>query len=188
MNHPEKSEYAAYYETYVSLVSENDVVAALENQATEMQQLCAGIPEEKGSYAYAEGKLNIRQLLGHIIDGERVFAYRALRFSRSDETPLAGFEENLYNANNNSDSRKIADLIEEFSLLRRSNAIFFANLTDEMWARLGTASDNKISVRAIAFIMVGHVRHHERVLRERYFDYDSGFGIQDCVFRFDSES
>lgn len=168
MNRPEKSEYAAFYETYVSLVDETEIVAALENQIGEMQKLFAGVSDERASYAYAEGKWNIRQLFGHVIDGEKVFAYRALRFSRNDQTPLAGFEENFYVSNSNFDDYKIADLLEEFSLLRKANVIFFANLTDEMWSRTGTASENSISVRALAYIMVGHVRHHAKILRERY--------------------
>ena len=166
MNRPEKSEYAAFYESYVSIVPETDVVAALENQIAELENL--QIAEEKGDYAYAENKLTVRQLLGHLIDGERVFSYRALRISRSDQTPLAGFEENFYVANSNFANRQVADLLAEFAHLRRANVIFFADLTEEMWTRTGTASDNQVSVRALAYVMVGHIRHHIHVLRERY--------------------
>ena len=165
-NRPEKSEYAEFYENYVSMVSETDIVAALRDQIAELENL--GITEENGDFAYAEGKWTMRQTLNHLIDGERVFAYRAFRISRGDQTPLAGFEQNFYVANSNSSAQKIADLFAEFSLLRQSNIILFKNLTEEMWSHIGTASENAVSVRAIAYIMVGHVRHHTRILRERY--------------------
>ena len=107
-------------------------------------------------------------MLGHIVDGERVFSYRALRISRGDETPLAGFEENFYVANSNFSNVRLADTLEEFSLLRQSNVQMFKNLTDEMWAKTGTASDATVSVRALAYLMVGHIRHHANILQTRY--------------------
>ncbi len=168
MNRPEKNEYAAFYESYVSLVEETDIVSALEKNLDELQSLFADVSEEKGSYAYAKGKWSIREVLGHLIDGERVFSYRALRISRDDQTPLAGFEQNSYVTNSNFNRAKLADLIEEFSLLRSSNILFFKNLSDEAWFRIGTASEATISVRALAYIIVGHVRHHANILRERY--------------------
>ncbi len=168
MNRPEKSEYAAFYETYVALVEETDIISALENQIAEVEKIFAAIPEEKADYAYAEGKWSIRQMLGHIIDGERIFAYRALRFSRGDETALPGFEENFYVDGSNFQNAKLADLLAQLTLLRQANVLMFKNLTEEMWTRTGTASENAISVRAIAYISVGHIRHHLRILRERY--------------------
>ena len=168
MNRPEKNEYAEFYAGYVSLVQETDIIAALLDQTNDLQTLFAEIPEEKGDYRYAEGKWSIREMLGHIIDGERVFSYRALRISRGDQTPLASFEENFYVANSNFSNLKLAAALEEFSLLRQSNVLLFKNLTDEMWAQTGTASDATISVRALAYISVGHIRHHANILRERY--------------------
>ncbi len=168
MSRPEKEEYAGYYETYVSLVEEIDIVPVLENQLSELQSLFAEISEEKADFRYAEGKWSIKELVGHIIDGERVFAYRSLRFSRNDETLLAGFEEKSYIANSNYSNAELADLAEELSLLRRANILFFKNLTDEAWLRTGTASDATVSVRALAYIMVGHIRHHANILRSRY--------------------
>ena len=165
---PEKNEYAEFYETYVSLVEETDVVSALQNQVSELQKLLADVSEDKENFRYAEGKWSVKELLGHLIDGERVFSYRALRISRDDQTPLAGFEENAYIANSNFRNAELADLIEEFSLLRRSNILFFNNLTDQAWLRTGTASEAAVSVRALAYIMVGHFRHHARILRTRY--------------------
>jgi hypothetical protein len=170
MQRPEKTEYNEYYETYVSLVDENDIVAALENQLADLQNLFAEIDEEKAVYAYAEGKWTIKELVGHLIDGEKIFAYRALRISRADRTPIEGFEQDGYIENANFNGYKLADLLEEFALARRSNIIFFKHLQDEAWLRTGTASDNQVSVRALAYIMIGHVRHHANILKTRYLN------------------
>ena len=167
---PEPIEYAPYYEKYVSLITQPDILADLENQINELQDLTSTISEDKGTYAYAEGKWSIKELIGHLIDGERVFAYRAYRFSRNDQTPLAGFEQDDYVANGNFNNAKLADLAKEFILLRQSNILFFNNLTNEAWLYTGTASEAKVSVRAIAYIMVGHVRHHAKILKERYLN------------------
>lgn len=168
MSRPEKNEYAEYYETYVSLVEETDIVSALQNQLAELENLFAEMSEEKAAYAYAEGKWSIKELIGHLIDGERIFSHRAFRFSRADQTALAGFEQNDYITHGNFNNQSLADLIEEFSLLRKANNILFKNLSAEAWTRTGTASDAQVSVRALAYIMVGHVRHHANILKERY--------------------
>jgi len=168
MSRPEKNEYAEFYANYVSLVKETDIVSALQNQAGELRELFAGISVEQENFRYATSKWSVKELLGHLTDGERVFSYRALRISRGDQTPLMGFEENDYVANSNFGNSNFADLVEEFSLLRHSNVLLFKNLTEEAWLRTGTASDATVSVRALAFIMVGHVRHHTNILRERY--------------------
>ena len=168
MSRPEKNEYAEYYETYVSLVEETDVVSALENQLAEIENLFAGIAEEKGAYAYAEGKWSIKELVGHMIDGERIFSYRALRISRSDLTPIEGFEQDGYIENANFNAAKLSDMLEEFALLRRANILLFKNLSAEAWSRTGTASGWEFSVRALAYIIAGHVRHHTNILKTRY--------------------
>jgi len=168
MNRPENTEYAEFYANYVALAGATDVTSALKNQPNELRDLLTGIGEEKENFRYAEGKWCVKEIVGHIIDGERVFSYRALRISRGDQTALAGFEENSYVANSNFNNSNLADLLEEFSLLRAANVLLFKNLTDEAWQRTGTASDATISVRALAFIMVGHVSHHTNILRERY--------------------
>jgi DinB superfamily len=168
MHRPEKTEYNEYYERYVSLVNETEIVQVLENQQAELSEIFERITEEKSLYAYAEGKWTIKEVLGHLSDGERIFAYRALRISRADETPIEGFEQDGYIENSNFNGTKLSDLLDEFLLIRKSNLIFFKNLTAEAWTRAGTASDSPVSVRAIAYIMAGHVRHHIRILRERY--------------------
>jgi hypothetical protein len=170
MQRPEKTEYAPFYETYVSLVDETDVIAALQNQLTEMQALLGEIAEEKGTHAYAEGKWTIKELIGHLNDGEKIFAYRALRIARADETPMEGYEQDGYIENANFNEWRLADLMEEFALLRRAGILFFKNLPEEAWTRTGTANDSKVSVRALAYIIIGHVRHHTNILRARYLN------------------
>jgi DinB superfamily len=168
MKRPEKTEYAAYYETYVSLVEETDIVSALQNQADELREIFSQMSDEKGLYRYADGKWSIKELLGHLIDGERVFAYRALRFARADKTELAGFDQDPYIENANFDAVKLSDLLDEMLFLRKANTLFFNNLNEEAWNRTGVASENEISVRAISYILVGHIRHHVKILKERY--------------------
>jgi hypothetical protein len=168
MNRPETNEYASYYDRYVSLVTDDEIVPVLAAQSTELQDIFTGVSEEKGTYAYSEGKWTIKEVLSHLIDGERMFAYRALRISRGDETPIEGFEQDGYIENSHANGRSFAELLEEFNLLRRANLLLFNNLDDTGWTRIGTASENKVSVRALAYIMAGHVEHHAAILKERY--------------------
>jgi hypothetical protein len=168
MKRSEQIEYTEDYEDYVSLVEETDIVSAMRKQLTEVENLFASIPEEKGEFAYAEGKMTIKELLGHLIVGERVFSYRALRISCGDQTPLPGFDQDLFIANGNFNSISLADLSQEFSNICQANIIFFQNLNDEAWSRTGTVNDTPVSVRALAFNMVHHVRHHINSLRSHY--------------------
>jgi hypothetical protein len=168
MNKPEKTEYNEYYDRYVSLIDETNIVSAFENQLSEMQKLFQEISEEKSGFAYAEGKWTIKEVVGHLIDGERIFGYRALRISRGDETPIEGFEQDGYVENAPFNDYNFSDLVKEFELVRQSNILFFKYLKETDWTRTGTASESPVSVRALAFIMVGHVRHHANILRERY--------------------
>jgi len=168
MNRPETSEYDPYYERYISLVADSDIIDVLGAQPTRLQDILTAMPEEKGVFRYAEGKWSIKELLGHLIDGERMFAYRTFRISRGDETPIEGFEQDGYIENAHSNDRSFADLLEEFSLLRRANMIFFKNLTDDAWLRVGTANKVKVSVRALVYIMAGHIEHHFGILKDRY--------------------
>jgi hypothetical protein len=168
MNRPEKTEYDPYYERYISLVADRDIIDTLGGQSTRLQDIFTAMPEDRGEFRYAEGKWSIKELLGHLIDGERMFAYRLFRISRGDETPIEGFEQDGYIENAHSNQRSFADLLEEFSLLRRANMIFFKNLADDAWSRIGTANNAKISVRALVYIMAGHIEHHLAILKERY--------------------
>ncbi|HQZ94923.1 MAG TPA: DinB family protein [Pyrinomonadaceae bacterium] len=168
MNRPETNEFAPYYNTYVSTVEGNNVMPVLESQTAELRSIFSGMPEEKGTFAYAEGKWTLKEALSHLIDGERIFAYRILRISRGDKTPIEGFEQDGYIATSNANDRPFANLLDEFDLQRRSNLILVKNISDEGSRRMGTASDNPISVRALVYIMAGHVTHHLRVIKERY--------------------
>jgi hypothetical protein len=168
MQRPERNEYAEYYEGYVSLVPETDIISVLAVQPEEMRALVGGLTEEKGLYAYADGKWTIKQVLGHLIDGDRVFGYRAHRISHGDQTPLAGFDQDLYVQNGRSNDRSFADLLDEFELLRRSNIRLFKSLGEADWLLSGTASNAGVTVRGLAFMMAGHVRHHSSILSERY--------------------
>src|SRR5215210_5029108 len=144
---PEADEYAPYYGKYVSLIDDDDVVAALEGQLNATVACLRGLSEEQGNHRYEPGKWSVKELVGHIIDAERIFAYRALRIARGDQTPLPGFEQDGYIANADFNAATLADLKTEFELVRRSNLAMFKHLSDEAWLRRGTASDNPISVR-----------------------------------------
>jgi len=168
MQRPETNEFDPYYNTYISLIEGDNALPALDTQPAELRAIISDLPEEKGTFAYADGKWTIKELLSHLIDAERMFAYRMLRISRGDKTPIEGFEQDGYIENSNANNRSFADLIEEFDLQRRSNMLFVNNLSDEAASRVGTANERSISVRALAYIMAGHVRHHVGILKERY--------------------
>lgn len=165
---PDSSEYGSWYAGYVSLVPEEDVLSAIETQSSETQKLLASLDEAKAAHRYAEGKWSIKEVIGHITDAERVFGYRALCISRGEQNPLPGFDENAYVKTANFDSWKLGELAEAYALGRRANIVLFRNLPDEAWSRRGTASNYPVSVRALAYIIAGHERHHVKVLREKY--------------------
>jgi uncharacterized damage-inducible protein DinB len=159
-----------YFHKYVELVKDLDLIDALRYAEEQVQQILAKIPEDKGTYQYADGKWTIKEVLNHIMDVERVFAYRALRFSRNDQTPLPPFEENDYAPQSNAHGRSIADLKEEMRRLRESTIDLFRSFTPEMLRREGTASNKKISVLNLGYITAGHDLHHVNILRERYLN------------------
>ncbi|MFA6059001.1 MAG: DinB family protein [Taibaiella sp.] len=162
-----ETEYAPFYHTYVQTVGE-DVFAALSQQLLSIPEFIKAIPTQKEDYAYAPGKWTVKEVFGHIIDTERIMAYRALRIARADETPLAGFEENDYAAQSHYHERSMESLSAEFELLRKSNMFLFESFNDEELRRTGTASGKNVSVRALLFIVAGHINHHKRILEERY--------------------
>ncbi|HUR36990.1 MAG TPA: DinB family protein [Terriglobales bacterium] len=168
MKRPEPAEHAEYYSRYVNLVPEGDIVATLYEQMKRFAAYLRTIPESKGDHRYGADKWSIKEMLGHVNDGERIFAYRALRFARADENPLPGFEQDDYVRVAGHGRCSMADLIEEFELLRKANILMFKQLDEAAWKRVGTASGNKVSVRALAFILAGHVEHHIKMLKEKY--------------------
>lgn len=165
---PTPSEYAPFYAGYIAALADGDILETLERQTSELRQLAASTPADRETFRYGEGKWSVREVFGHLIDGERVFSYRVLRFSRGDETPLPGFDENDYVAASHFDRRPLSDLVDELVLLRQANLRLLRSLAPEDWTRTGTANNHPVSVRALAFIMAGHVRHHLNLLRDRY--------------------
>lgn len=168
MTRPLESEYAPYYQGYVAHVNEDDILPVLRSQLDTLDVLLGRVTPERETYRYAEGKWSIRELTGHLIDAERVFGYRAFCIARGESQNLPGFDENEYMLTAPYDRIDLEDLLSELRLVRLSNIAMLRNLDQESWMRMGTANDNQVSVRALAFIMAGHVRHHVGVLHERY--------------------
>jgi len=166
---PAPEEYAPFYETYISKIKGNDIVGILDAQRLQMAQLFAARSERDGNFRYAPDKWTVKEVLGHVSDTERIFAYRALRIARGDQTPLSGFEQDDYVRSGNFSERTLEDLAEEFELVRAANIAFFKSLSKEAWQRRGVANKNEVSVRALAFIVAGHELHHRLILEERYF-------------------
>ena len=165
---PQSSEAAPYYFTYIDCVTGEDVLPLLSSQLDQMLAFCAGISEDKSLYRYAADKWSIRQALNHIIDTERAFAFRALWFARGFDTPLPSYDQNIAAAGAEADRTAWSAQVEEFRRVRLSSISLFDNLPPEAWSRGGIASDNHFTVRALAWIIAGHVEHHRRVLAERY--------------------
>jgi hypothetical protein len=167
---PNETEYLPYYSRYISLVPEGDIVTTLESQIKRTLELLHGISEERAGYRYEDGKWSVKEVIGHIIDAERIFAYRALRIARGDSTPLSGYEQDDYVAAGNFDSRTMADLAEELKHLRLANVRMFRGFDAGAWTRRGKANDAEISVRALAYSIAGHEIHHVNLLRNKYLN------------------
>lgn len=164
----EPSEYASHFDRYISNVTEDDVMTAIELQSSETQKLLSSLDDARAAHRYAEGKWTIKEVIGHLVDGERIFGYRALAIARGDQQSLPSWDEDPYVEKAEFDRWSLADLVEEYALLRRANIILFRNLPEAAWTRRGIASGREISVRALAAVIVGHERHHVKILRERY--------------------
>jgi len=164
---PQAGEYNPYYDRYISLVGSDDVVGLLEQQAPQTATLFKSA-SAKADFRYAAGKWSIKEMLGHINDTERIMSYRALRIARADQTPLSGFEQDDYIRDGNFGQRTLADLIEEFTDVRKATVQLFRHVDTETGARRGVANGDAISARALAYIIAGHELHHRRVLEEKY--------------------
>ncbi len=165
---PAPEEYAPYFSRYIDLVPDGSVVETLRAQIAETRALLAGLSAGQAAYRYAPGKWSVKEVVGHLVDAERVFAYRALRFARNDATPLPGFDENAFAANAGFDARPLDDLLQELTAVRAATVALFAGLDEAALSREGTANDVRVSVRAVAWIIAGHELHHRAILRERY--------------------
>ena len=168
MAKPVLSEVPSFYHNYVKLVEEDNVAEAIQINGERSLSFFRNIPTEKWDHRYAEGKWTLKELLQHIIDGERIFCYRALCFARGEKTSLPGFDENTYAAASKAGKRKGDELISEFETVRKSTDQLFTSFDEEQLAMNGTANNNPISVNSIGFIIAGHVQHHLNIIKERY--------------------
>lgn len=163
-----QTEYAPYHAAYISMVDEADLVEELEISVHEFIKFVQNIPLDKYDYRYAEGKWTIKDIIQHLMDSERIFAYRALRIARNDKTPLPSFEENDYAAIAGANERSIRDLLTELAIVRQASIALFKTLNEDVLKRVGTASGYDVSVRALGFIIIGHQKHHQKIFKERY--------------------
>jgi uncharacterized damage-inducible protein DinB len=162
------SEYPEYFEKYITQVETENLIEELEISVHQFIKFVQNIPMDKFDYRYAEGKWTIKEIIQHIIDTERIFAYRALCFSRNDKTALPGFDENNYVDNTNANQRSLQDLLTEMAVVRQATLSLFKSFSEEQLIRIGTASNKQISTRAIGFIIIGHQNHHQNIFEERY--------------------
>jgi hypothetical protein len=165
---PDPGEYLPYFGRYIDRVPGDDGLASIEGQIGDTLALLRGVSEADSLKRYAAGKWSLRELVGHVTDAERVFAYRAMRFARGDETPLPGFEQDPWIAQGNFDSRPWTDLLDELATVRRGSVLLLRGLDPAAWGRKGVASGGPLSVRALAFIIAGHELHHMNVVRTKY--------------------
>jgi len=166
---PDTGEYAPYYDRYISLVEGSEILRTLDSQRRKMMLLLSGRDEADGDFRYAPEKWNAKEVLGHVCDTERIFAYRALRIARGDRTPMEGFEQDDYVKNGPFARTPLADLVEDYIAVRRATIALFRNLDEDAWSRRGVANKHEVSVRALAYMIAGHELHHRRILEEKYF-------------------
>jgi uncharacterized damage-inducible protein DinB len=170
---PQPGEYAPYYDRYISLIipgaQSDDILDTLDQQRRQTMLLLCSRDDEDGDFRYAPDKWSVKEVLGHVCDTERIFAYRALRISRADATPIEGFEQDDYVRNGPFAQRPLADLVEDFIAVRRATLSLLRNLDEAAWSRRGVANKNEVTVRALAYIIAGHELHHRRILEQKYF-------------------
>ncbi|MCW8810509.1 MAG: DinB family protein [Ignavibacteriaceae bacterium] len=165
---PCPGDYSTYYETYIKLVEGEDILRILNDQSKRTQEILNSFSEHRGNYRYAEGKWTVKEIVGHLLDTERVFAYRALCIARGEKKSLPGFDQNDYVKEGNFNRRELFDLNYEFRLLRESNLLLFRTFTPDMLKLKGFANESSVTVLAILFMIAGHEKHHMNVLREKY--------------------
>ena len=164
---PAESEYHEYYGPYVDCVPDGDLLELLENQIADLKGLLKPVSEEEAAKLHEPYTWTIKQVAGHLIDSEKLFGWRAHRFGVGDETPVPGMEQNPYVEGMDYTTVSLTDLVDEWELARRSNLCFFRRLSGQAWGNVGTASDNPITVRALAYLLVGHIVHHAKILENR---------------------
>jgi uncharacterized damage-inducible protein DinB len=169
MARPQADEYAPYYGRYISLVQGDDILTSLDQQRRATMKLLSCRDEQEGEFRYAPDKWSAKEVIGHMCDTERVFAYRALRIARADATPLEGFEQDDYVRNGPFARAPMAEMVEDYIAVRRATITLLRNLDEAAWLRRGVANKNEVSVRALAYIIAGHELHHRGILEEKYF-------------------
>jgi uncharacterized damage-inducible protein DinB len=170
MSNVDFSRVPEFYHGYITLAMKDDLPKAFEKHQTELIFFLKDIPKKKWDYRYAEGKWSIREVVQHIIDAERVFAYRALCFARKDPMPLPPFDENIFAANSKADNRSKKDLLKELKIVQQSSAQLFNSFDEEQLDQPGTSSGKSTYVKGIAYIVLGHALHHKKILEERYLN------------------
>lgn len=165
---PQAGEFAPFYQGYIDRVPNGNIVQILANNKLKTITFLKSLPEDKWDFRYAEGKWSIRELIIHLMDAERIFAYRALRIARNDFTSLSGFDENAYVPESFADGRLVESLLEEYGAVREASIQLYKNLHPDVWTRLGDANGAPVSVRALAYITAGHEMHHMNIIKERY--------------------
>jgi len=168
MARPVSTDYPVFYETYIKLVSEGDLVQAMRTSLEEIVDFLDRISAELADHRYAEGKWSVKELLQHIIDTERIFSYRGLCIARGEQQSLPGFDENAYAQHADVTRRSLKELKEELLAVREATFMMFSGFTPEMLGRVGTSNNKQVTVNAIGYMIIGHVRHHFNVLKERY--------------------
>lgn len=166
---PTAQEYAPYYDNYITKVQHNNLHEVLNLHTDSFADFVRSIPEQKADFVYADNKWTLKEVLLHIIDAERIFAYRALRFARNDKTELPGFDENNYVPFSNAAVRSLSSIVEEFTAVRYATITLFNSFDEAAFMRSGIASNNTMSVRALGFVLIGHAEHHRQILIERYW-------------------
>ena len=163
-----KEEYASFYEGYINLIPEGNVIEILEQQAEQVQAAFHSLSEEEGNYRYSEGKWSVKEVLGHLTDNERIMSTRLLRIARGDTTPLPGYDQDVFMDGHPFETYSIVDMAEEYTVVRQSTLVMLRHLSPEAWLRKGIANNYTASARAIACVIAGHELHHLAILRDRY--------------------
>lgn len=165
---PEPTEFRAYYARYIEQVASGDILTTLAKQMEATQTLLRGLPPTIATHSYAPGKWTVNEVVGHVLDAERIFSSRALRFARNDPQPLPGFEQDDYVKNSTFNYYPLSELASELASVRQSTIGLFKHLDDDAWLRRGVASDAEVTVRALAYIIAGHELHHRHILGTKY--------------------
>lgn len=164
----DKNEYLPYFKSYIEQAGTVDLIKGLQSGLDDILAFFTAIPDNTLTYSYAEGKWTIKEIINHLIDSERVFCYRAMRFARADKTPLSGFDENDYAIASVANSRTIADLLNEYKSIRQSTIELYKSFTPDMLLNKGVAGSGEVSVRALGFLIIGHEKHHKKIIENRY--------------------